>query len=82
MYITYLFSLEMGSVVSKDGALGMLLPVKTGVRSLNRAFIITAKHSQNSNYTKINKEWEVITLEQLTSHVEQAHNNRDLSRLR
>ena len=27
------------------------------------------------------QQWEVIALEQLTSHIEQAHNNRDPSRL-
>ena len=32
-------------------------------------------------FTRINKQREVIALEQLTSHVKQAHNNRDPSRL-
>ena len=30
----------------------------------------------------LGKQWEVLALEQLTSHIEQAHNNRDPSRLR
>ena len=32
--------------------------------------------------SRINNQWEVIALEQLTSHIEQAHNNSDPSRLR
>ena len=38
-------------------------------------------HFRDTVFT-INKQWEVIALEQLTSHIEQAHNNRDPSRLR
>ena len=29
-------------------------------------------------FCRINKQWEVIALEQLTSHIEQAYNNRDI----
>ena len=34
------------------------------------------------NILWINKQWEVIALKQLMSDIEQAHNNKDPSRLR
>ena len=43
---------------------------------------ISGESNTDVMYFIINKQWEVLVLEQLTSRIEQAHNNRDQSRLR
>ena len=48
-------------------------------RSKNQSSIAPQLHKRDNS--RLNKQWEVTAFEQVTSHIEQVHNNRDPSRL-
>ena len=84
-----------GQERSKRNVLDVVLRVPEKVGDLNRIKGMSHRHKTDRKkesgvllfdelYYRINKQWEVglIALEQLTSHLKQAHNNGDPSRLR